>query len=98
MSRQVIVTYRLKQDRVAEHEGLIRAVFAELAEKSPPGLRYSAFRKTDGVTYFHVAIVPAEKNPLDTVAAFKAFGEKIKERCEEPPVVTDVATIGSFAF
>jgi hypothetical protein len=30
------------------------------------------------------------------VAAFQRFSENVRERCDEPPVVTDVKVVGSF--
>lgn len=94
--RRVIVRYRLKQDRLEEHEKLIHAVFEELKAKSPPGIRYGAFKS--GLDYFHVAFIEGEKNPLNDIAAFLAFGERVKERTEEPPVVTNLETVGAFGF
>ena len=94
--RRVIVRYRLKQDRLEEHEKMVRAVFEELTAKAPAGIRYGAFKS--GLDYFHVAFVEGEKNPLNDLTAFQAFGERIKERTEEPPVVTNLETVGAFGF
>jgi len=96
--RQVIVKYVLKKDRVEEHEALIRAVFAELAETAPKGIQYGAFKQPDGVSYVHVAFITAGKNPLDGLAAFKAFTARIGERCVEPPDVIDLKAIGAYGF
>lgn len=96
--RRVHVRYRVKPDRVAEHETLIRAVFAELAAKPQPGLRYGAYKQPDGVSFVHVAFVEAEGNPLEQVAAFRAFTANIKERCDEPPVTFQLAEIGAFGL
>jgi len=96
--RRVIVRYRVKKDRVEEHEALIRAVFAELSKTAPAGIRYGAFKQPDGVSFAHVAFVEAAKNPLDSIAAFSAFTEKLKERCDEPPSVTDLAEVGAYGL
>ncbi|HEX4337318.1 MAG TPA: hypothetical protein VH062_15485 [Polyangiaceae bacterium] len=96
MARQVLVQYKVKADRVEEHEALIRNVFAELAATKPEGIRYGAFKRADGVSFVHVALVTADQNPLDAIKAFKAFGERIKERCDEPPEVADLKPIGVF--
>lgn len=96
--RRVMVSYKVKPSRVEEHEGLIRAVFAELAETAPDGLRYAAFKKPDGVSFVHVAFVDAETNPLDAIKAFKAFTARIGERCDEPPVAVDLVEVGAFGF
>jgi hypothetical protein len=98
MARRVMVTYKVKPDRLDEHEGLIRDVFVELHRTVPPGIRYGAFKRADGVSFVHVAFVSVDKNPLDAVVAFKAFAERIKERCEEPPQVTELTEIGSFGL
>jgi hypothetical protein len=98
MARQVIVQYKVKPDRIAEHEGLIRNVFDELKRTAPAGIRYGAFKQADGVSFVHVALVEADKNPLDALAAFKAFSERIKERCDVPPVVADLTRIGAYGL
>jgi hypothetical protein len=96
--RRVIVRYKVKKERVEEHEALIRAVFEELAQAAPPGIRYGAFKQSDGVSFVHVAFIDAEKNPLDAIAAFKAFTARIGERCDEPPQAIDLATVGAYGF
>ena len=96
--RHVIVRYKLKPDRVAEHEALIRAVFAELAETKPAGIRYAAFKAPGGVSSVHTAHISADTNPLDANVAFRAFGAKIRERCETPPQVTELGAIGSYGL
>lgn len=98
MARKVLVQYRVKPERVAEHEALIAEVFAELDRKTPEGIRYGAFKRTDGVSFVHVALVTADENPLDRVAAFKAFAERIRERCDEPPEVVELTTVGAYGF
>ena len=44
--RQVMVRYKVKPERVAENEALVRAVYAELARVNPDGLHYATFRLT----------------------------------------------------
>ena len=55
--RQVMVRYKVKPDRVAENEELVRAVYDELERVAPAGLRYATFRLDDGVSFVHLAIV-----------------------------------------
>ena len=73
-------------------------MFAELKEKSPPGLRYASFNLEDGVSFLHVAAVDDDvtTNPLPQMAAFQRFVADIKDRCEEPPVATSASVIGAF--
>jgi hypothetical protein len=96
--RQVMVRYKVKPSRVAENEGLVRAVYDELHRTQPAGLRYATFRLGDGVSFVHLASVETEdaSNPLSRVKAFGRFQENIGERCDEPPIVSELREIGSF--
>jgi hypothetical protein len=94
---QVMVRYRVRPDRVAENEQLVRAVYDELAASNPEGLRYATFKLADGVTFVHIA-QHDEPNPLATVAAFKRFQEDIRDRCQEPPVAAELHELGSYRF
>jgi hypothetical protein len=92
---QVMVRYRVKPERVAENEELVRAVYAELAASRPDGLRYATFKLPDGVTFVHVA-EHGEDNPLPKLASFQQFQEGIQERCDEPPAPAALTEIGSY--
>ena len=96
--KRVIVRYKVKRERLEEHEALIRAVFTELAKAAPAGIRYGAFKLPDGVSFAHVAFIESAKNPLDEIAAFSAFTARIRERCDEPPEATDLTTIGAYGL
>ena len=96
--RQVMVRYKVKPDRVAENEALVRAVYDELHRTEPAGLRYATFRLDDGVSFVHVAETDDGQNPLTEVEAFARFQEGIRDRCEEPPTVTALHEVGSFRF
>jgi hypothetical protein len=92
-----MVRYKVKPDRVAENEELVRAVYEELHGTEPAGLRYATFKLPDGVSFMHFAIETGEDGPsLAKVPAFQRFLEGIKERCDEPPVATELTEIGSF--
>jgi hypothetical protein len=94
---QVMVQYKVKADRVAENEKLVRAVYEELAAAAPDGLQYATFKLPDGVTFVHVA-QHADENPLRSIAAFQRFQDEIRDRCDEPPVATELEEIGSYWF
>ena len=95
--RQVMVRYKVKPDRVAENEELVRAVYDELGGVAPAGLRYATFRLEDGVSFVHLAIQTEDgPTPLAKLGAFQRFQAHIRERCDEPPAVTDVSLIGSY--
>lgn len=93
----VMVRYRVKPDRVAENEELVRAVYDELAASQPDGLQYATLKLPDGVTFIHLA-QHGEPNPLLTTAAFPRFLEGINDRCDEPPAVTQAEEVGSYRF
>jgi hypothetical protein len=84
--RTVVVRYRLKPARVAEHEALLAAVFAELAANSVSGVEYRALKLDDGVTFVHVADVDGANNPLVALPSFQAFTRDIADRCVDPPI------------
>jgi hypothetical protein len=86
-----IVRYRVKPGRAEENAGLVRAVYAELAERRPPGFRYATYLADDGVTFVHVAFTDADHEPpLPQLPAFRRFTDAIAERCDEPPQVTSL--------
>jgi hypothetical protein len=94
--RQVMVRYKVKPDRAAENEALVRAVYEELQRTEPDGLRYATFALADGVSFIHLASTEDGQNPLPNVEAFKKFQENIGERCDEAPVVSELREIGAF--
>ena len=85
-----LVRYRVKPGRAEENAGLVRAVYAELAELAPPGFHYATFQ--DGDAFTHVAF---GEFALSGVPAFQRFQEGIRERCDEPPNVTRTP-VGSY--
>ena len=93
--KRVIVRYRVKPERVAENEELVRGVYAELHETAPDGLRYGTFRLDDGVSFVHIA-EHTDDNPLRRIAAFQRFQEGIGDRCDEPPAAVEMHEIGSY--
>ena len=95
-----VVRYKVKADRAQENIDFISAVFAELKEKSPPGLRYASFNLEDGVSFVHVAAVDdaLESNPLPQMETFKRFAADIQDRCEEPPAASSATIVGAYNF
>jgi hypothetical protein len=92
----VIVRYKTKPAHADENAALIRAVFEELGRSSPEGVRYASYRLPDGVSFVHVGTVPAGKNALNSLPSFQAYTRDIEARCEEPPVLTEVETVGNY--
>src|SRR5262249_46955032 len=95
--KRIMVRYTIKPDRAAENEELVRAVYHELHETRPKGIRYATFKLDDGVSFVHLAEHDEDgPNQLTPLASFKRFQKGIAERCHEPPVVSEVSTIGSY--
>jgi len=98
--RRVMVRYKVKPDRAAENEALVRAVYEELAQSQPAGLHYATFALEDGVTFVHLSTLDGEDghNPLTDLEAFARFQQEIGDRCEEGPVVAQLREVGSFQW
>ena len=96
--RRVMVRYRVKPDHAAENEQLVRDVYEELAQLQPEGFRYGTFKLEDGITFVHLATHETDGNPLGRVEAFARFQENLRDRCDEPPVLTELEEVGSFRF
>ena len=98
--KRLMVKYKVKSDRASENQQYVEQVFEELRRNSPVGLRYITFKQPDGVTFVHFASIETEsgENPLSNSPAFQAFQTGIRDRCEEPPVATDLEEVGSYQF
>jgi hypothetical protein len=95
-----MVRYKVKADRVAENERSAAKVYEKLHKLKPQGLRYATFRLDDGVTFVHIVSHDEADgtNALTEMPAFKEFTAGVRERCEEPPVRTELKEIGSYGF
>jgi hypothetical protein len=94
-----VIRYRTQPDRADENQKLVEAVFAELAERQPAGVRYACLRGPDG-SFSHVVTLDDDDapNPLLELAAFNRFQAGIGERCAEPPVAAEVTVVGSYGL
>jgi hypothetical protein len=93
-----MVRYKVRPEEAAANEQAIEAVFAQLWEQSLPGLRYATFKLEDGVSFVHIFAGEDEhdRETLRELPAFKAFSAKVRDRCEEQPVVTQLNEVGSY--
>jgi quinol monooxygenase YgiN len=94
--RRALVRYKVKPEAAAENEALVRAVYEELRQAQPAGMRYSTFQLDDGVTFVHINF--SDGASLNEFASFRAFQEGIAERCDEQPKVSELREIGSYRF
>jgi hypothetical protein len=96
--KRVIVRYKVKPEGVAENEELVRAVYEELHETQPTGMRYATFKLDDGVSFVHINFNDDTENVLNGLASFNAFQQNIGERCDEAPKVSALSEVGSYRF
>lgn len=94
--RTVVVRYEVTPGTAEENQQAIEKVMAELAETSPEGLSYTAYRLDDGVSFVHVAEFAGDDNPLTRVSAFAEFQAGLPGRLVAPPTAGPVTTIGAY--
>ncbi|MEI8238431.1 MAG: hypothetical protein WCI22_03350 [Actinomycetota bacterium] len=92
----IVVRYRCTPDRADENQQLVEAVFAELAESDPGGIRYATFRLADD-TFVHIAET-GDDNPLGRTDAFARFQQGLAERCAEGPNPQPAQLVGAYRF
>jgi hypothetical protein len=98
MSHATIVRYTTRPSSADENEKLIKAVFAQLAEQQPEGLRYVAIRLDDGASFIHIAVLDDEHNPLTELPAFGEFVSAINERCTDGPTPVNGTVVGAYSI
>ena len=92
-----MVRYKVRPERAAENETLVKAVYEQLGRERPDGLHYATFKLPDGVSFMHIVFETDQPGRiLNEVAAFQAFTADIEGRCEEPPAVTEITLVGSY--
>ena len=97
---RVMVTYKVKPDRVAENEELVRGIYAGLADVGAPDVHYATFKKEDGQTFVHVAFFSTSEHQavLSNLPAFQEFQKDLADRCEVPPNPEPLTAIGAHSF
>jgi hypothetical protein len=97
--KTTMVRYRTTEAYAEANQAAIRAVFAALRRQPPRGLRYASHRLPDGVTFVHIASLPAPvpaSHPLTSLPEFKAFVAALQGNCVEPPVSTELQPFETF--
>lgn len=93
---KMMICYRIRPDQLEEHLALVDAVFEEMAAVAPPLLRYSAHRLGDGVTFVDLVEGDELPAPLPELDAFQRYRVGLDERCDEPPVMTELIEFASY--
>jgi len=92
-----LVRYRTRPDQADENQRLSAAVFSELKEKAPAGLRYAVFRLPDD-TFVHIASLEDGAAPLSSFEAFRAFTGGVRERATEAPQAAQPVLVGNYGM
>lgn len=93
----VMIRYKVKPDQVERNLELLRAVYEELESAQPEGLRWATFQLDDEMSFVDFA-VGGGQGVLSRLEAFRRFRSTLDERCDEPPVLTELHEVGSFRF
>jgi hypothetical protein len=96
MTRAVVVRYETRGDVADRNQELIEQVFAELNARDPGGLRYTAARLADRVSFVHVAVFDGDVDPFAESSAFRAFQDGLGDRLVGPPIVAQASIIGCY--
>lgn len=95
--KTTLITYRVKADKVGEHEALIKAVFHQLQAELPTGISYRVINTGDN-SFAHLVTFEREAahQNFTNMEAFQNFQAAIKSRLEAPPLVQDSNEIGMY--
>ena len=91
----VLIRYRVRPEAVERHLELLAAVFDELAVRRPAEVRWTSFRLDDGRSFVDLVATdaPGRFSRLESWAAYRGT---LDERCDEPPVVTELHEVGRY--
>ncbi len=93
--RRVVVRYQTRPEAADENARLIEAVFRELDQRAPEGLRYLVLRLADG-GFVHVVEQADGAPALTSLEAFKAFSAGVRDRATTPPAAVDAEIVGNY--
>ena len=91
-----IVTYTVKPGREEENAALVRAVFDELAQTQPTGLRYAVFYLPDSRQFIHFYTDEGSPTGVQALDAFKIFVAGAEDRHEQPASFAKPELIGDY--
>jgi hypothetical protein len=94
--RHTMVTYTVKPGREEENAALVRAVFEELAQTRPDGLRYAVFHLPDSRQFVHLYTDDGSTSGVQELASFKAFVADAEDRHEQPARSAEPELVGDY--
>jgi hypothetical protein len=91
-----MVTYTVKPGREEENAALVRAVFEELAQSRPVGLRYAVFYLPDARQFIHIYTDEGSPSGVQGLDSFQAFVAGAQDRHEQPATFAQPELIGDY--
>jgi hypothetical protein len=93
------VRYKIAPDRVQENIRFVRAIFSQLHETSPSGLRYACMTAGDG-SFMHIVCIDddASDEALTSLRSFQDFRAGFQDRALEPSTFTEYEVVGNFGL
>jgi len=94
--RHTIVTYTVKSGREEENAALVRAVFEELTQTRPAGLRYAVFYLPDSRQFIHLYTDEGAATGVHALDSFKSFVAGAEDRHEQAATFAQAELIGDY--
>ena|SRR5919109_5163321 len=93
----VMVRQKVKDGSVDDAEAAARDLFATLDRVRPEGLRYASTRVVDSSTFVALfELAEGIEDPRPAIPEYQRFLEQLKGLAEGPPVVEQLAVVGSY--
>ena len=95
--KRTLIRYKAKPELADKNAELIAAVFAQLRDAKPGGLRYLALRLEDE-SFVHFVATESDdgSKALRELPAFQAFQNGIRDRCDEMPLARSARIVGNY--
>lgn len=94
----VMIRYKLRPNQVERNLELLHAVYEELRSNPPEGLRWASFQLDDEVSFVDFVVGHGPPGQLSQFETFRTFRSTLDERCDEPPVMTELHEVDSLGF
>ena len=94
---QVLITYTVRREELADHLTLVGEVYADLERLAPAGLEYATYQLEDEVSFVELLTGEAGPGPLAASTAFARFRSTLDARCERPPVLSELCQVGRYS-
>lgn len=90
---------KVRSESVDDVEAAIEKVFAAIEREQPEGVRYTACKLADGVTFVALLeLADPSENPLLALPEFREFQENLKGWIDGPPDAGPLTPVASYRF